>query len=171
VGRARVAAQSGPSRPNGGIGRGICGSQPSRHQRVYASAWLSHFDAHFENILCDGERLYFSDFGLALSAQFDLTSTELEFLVHHRTFDRGNSALSLVICLLGGAGWEVRLREYLQGGSERMPATIHRLVLRDAPVALALKEFFGQLHDNKGSVYPADSLAKLLVPASTRTAE
>ena len=132
---------------------------------------LTHFDAHFENILCDDERLYFSDFGLALSVLFDLTATEREFLVHHSTFDRANSALSLVICLLGGAGWEVRLREYLQGGSKRMPATIHRLILRDAPVALALKEFFGQLHDNKGSVYPADSLAKLLVPASTRTVE
>ncbi len=135
------------------------------------SQGLTHFDAHFENILCDGERLYFSDFGLALSALFDLTMTEREFLLHHRTFDRANSALSLVICLLGGAGWEVRLREYLQGSSEKMPATIHAVVLRDAPVALALKEFFGQLHDKKGSHYPADLLATLLLPASTQKPE
>jgi hypothetical protein len=27
---------------------------------------LLHFDAHFENVLTDGERLYFADFGLAM---------------------------------------------------------------------------------------------------------
>jgi hypothetical protein len=34
---------------------------------------LLHFDAHFENLLADGHRVYFSDFGLAISKR--LTST------------------------------------------------------------------------------------------------
>jgi hypothetical protein len=29
---------------------------------------LTHFDTLFENIVTDGRRLYFSDFGLALSS-------------------------------------------------------------------------------------------------------
>ena len=37
---------------------------------------LMHFDAHFENILTDGERLYICDFGLALSSRFDITAAE-----------------------------------------------------------------------------------------------
>ncbi|HET6635714.1 MAG TPA: protein kinase family protein, partial [Streptomyces sp.] len=35
---------------------------------------LLHFDAHFHNILTDGRRLYFTDYGLALSSRFDLTA-------------------------------------------------------------------------------------------------
>ena len=34
---------------------------------------LLHFDAHFQNILTDGERLYFADYGLAISSRFDLS--------------------------------------------------------------------------------------------------
>lgn len=37
---------------------------------------LVHFDAHFRNILTDGETLFLSDFGLALSEKFDLTLAE-----------------------------------------------------------------------------------------------
>ncbi|MFI7135214.1 hypothetical protein ACIBQ1_56840 [Nonomuraea sp. NPDC050153] len=32
------------------------------------SRGLLHFDAHFENILTGGQRLYFADYGLAVSA-------------------------------------------------------------------------------------------------------
>ncbi|HEY9473233.1 MAG TPA: protein kinase family protein, partial [Mycobacteriales bacterium] len=34
---------------------------------------LLHFDAHFRNILTDGQRLYFADFGLATSSRFELS--------------------------------------------------------------------------------------------------
>lgn len=40
---------------------------------------LLHFDAHFWNILTDGENLYFSDFGLAISSRFDLSEAEKIF--------------------------------------------------------------------------------------------
>ena len=48
---------------------------------------LVHFDAHFLNILTDGHGLYFSDFGLALSDQFDLSDRERAFLREHRFND------------------------------------------------------------------------------------
>src|SRR5882757_1017751 len=48
---------------------------------------LLHFDAHFENILTDGQRLYFTDFGLALSSRFDLSPSETRFFLLHQTYD------------------------------------------------------------------------------------
>jgi hypothetical protein len=37
---------------------------------------LNHFDAHYHNILTEGERLYFTDYGLALSSEFQLSDEE-----------------------------------------------------------------------------------------------
>ncbi|MFG1706924.1 hypothetical protein ACFLIM_27400 [Nonomuraea sp. M3C6] len=37
---------------------------------------LLHFDAHYRNILTDGQRLYFADLGLATSPRFDLSADE-----------------------------------------------------------------------------------------------
>lgn len=71
---------------------------------------LTHFDTHFENILTDGERLYFSDFGLALSSRFELTHDETEFLARHRSYDDGRAAVSYVHCVgsafFGPDGWK-----------------------------------------------------------------
>ena len=41
---------------------------------------LLHFDAHFQNILTDGERLYFADYGLAISSRFNLSEEEVDFV-------------------------------------------------------------------------------------------
>ena len=49
---------------------------------------LLHFDAHFENILTDGRRLYFADYGLAISSRFELSRAETGFFERHRTYDR-----------------------------------------------------------------------------------
>ncbi|MDT0346164.1 BUD32 family EKC/KEOPS complex subunit [Streptomyces litchfieldiae] len=51
------------------------------------SRGLVHFDAHFRNVLTDGRRLYFSDFGLALSSAFDLSPAEAAFHARHRVYD------------------------------------------------------------------------------------
>ncbi|MEU6841503.1 hypothetical protein ABZ930_06465 [Streptomyces sp. NPDC046716] len=42
-----------------------------------------HFDAHLRNLLTDGERVLFADFGLALSSRFRLTGDEARFLTGH----------------------------------------------------------------------------------------
>ena len=43
------------------------------------SRGLLHFDAHFENILTDGQRLFFADYGLAISSRFELSPEEVAF--------------------------------------------------------------------------------------------
>ncbi|MFD7493617.1 protein kinase family protein [Streptomyces sp. NPDC059832] len=51
------------------------------------SRGLVHFDAHFHNVLTDGRSIYFADFGLALSARFELSRIEAEFLSVHLAYD------------------------------------------------------------------------------------
>lgn len=46
---------------------------------------IIHFDAHFRNILTDGERTYLTDFGLVLDKSFTLTKDE-EFFFEQNTF-------------------------------------------------------------------------------------
>ncbi|MFF8401556.1 hypothetical protein ACF06P_07965 [Streptomyces sp. NPDC015684] len=46
---------------------------------------LLHFDAHFENILTDGRRLFFADYGLAISSRFELDKDEADFFDRHHT--------------------------------------------------------------------------------------
>jgi hypothetical protein len=48
-----------------------------------------HFDAHFFNILTDGEQAYLTDFGLALAQRFDLRLDERQFLADHEYYDYG----------------------------------------------------------------------------------
>jgi hypothetical protein len=72
-----------------------------------------HFDAHLSNILTDGTRLYFADFGLALHDSFDLTQDERIFLTNHTEYDMVSFASSMVhtICraMPGDEGWSEKL--------------------------------------------------------------
>lgn len=60
------------------------------------SRGLLHFNAHFENILTDGRRLYFADYGLTLSSGFELSQDEADFFDRHQTYDRCYTATYLV---------------------------------------------------------------------------
>ena len=48
---------------------------------------MVHFDAHFGNVLTDGETVYLSDFGLLNDADFELTKPERAFLARHSHYD------------------------------------------------------------------------------------
>ncbi len=50
---------------------------------------IIHFDAHFCNILTDGERIYLTDFGLVLDKSFALTSDEKSFFKQNTFYDYG----------------------------------------------------------------------------------
>ncbi|WP_414622456.1 hypothetical protein [Calothrix sp. CCY 0018] len=50
---------------------------------------IIHFDAHFRNILTDGEQTYLSDFGLVLDNSFSLTSDEKSFFEQNKFYDYG----------------------------------------------------------------------------------
>jgi hypothetical protein len=50
---------------------------------------IIHFDAHFRNILTDGEQIYLTDFGLALDKSFTLTEDEDIFFEQNSLYDYG----------------------------------------------------------------------------------
>jgi serine/threonine protein kinase len=60
---------------------------------------IVHFDAHFGNVLTDGDEFYLADFGLALDGTFDLTATERRFLDRHQYYDYGTVLWSLASVL------------------------------------------------------------------------
>lgn len=138
------------------------------------SCGLMHFDAHFKNILTDGKRLYFSDFGLALSSKFDLTPEETEFLKQHQSYDQACAAANLLHCIItslfGKEHWGIRLREYLVGELSNVPPAINTIINRYAPIALLMDEFFQKLQkESKSTPYPATQVEKLLRAISSET--
>ncbi len=50
---------------------------------------IIHFDAHFRNVLIDGERIYLTDFGLVLDKSFTLTKEEESFFKQNTCYDYG----------------------------------------------------------------------------------
>ncbi len=50
---------------------------------------IIHFDAHFRNILTDGEQTYLTDFGLVLDKSFTLTKDEESFFEQNTFYDYG----------------------------------------------------------------------------------
>ncbi|WP_254625723.1 hypothetical protein [Nostoc sp. TCL240-02] len=50
---------------------------------------IIHFDAHFRNILSDGEQIYLTDFGLVLDKSFTLTKDEESFFKQNTFYDYG----------------------------------------------------------------------------------
>ena len=57
-------------------------------------------DAHFENILTDGEQLYYSDFGLALSDKFTLSNIENHFTKDNADYDYASGSSNLMHTVL-----------------------------------------------------------------------
>lgn len=135
---------------------------------------LMHFDAHFENILTDGELIYLSDFGLALSSEFELTKTEIEFLRHHKTYDQACAAVNLLHCIItalfGKERWEISLHEYIEGKRGELAPSIATIIKRYAPIALEMDTFFQKLQkESKSTPYPAIQIEKLLRKISEET--
>ena len=50
---------------------------------------MVHFDAHWGNVICDGAHCRLVDFGLAMSADMELTNVEQIFLNRHLHYDYG----------------------------------------------------------------------------------
>ncbi|WP_034271938.1 hypothetical protein [Actinospica robiniae] len=124
---------------------------------------LLHFDAHFENLLTDGERLYFADYGLAISDRFDLAEDEAAFLAEHQDYDYRYSlthlTIWLVTALYGHRGEErmAFLRACVQGERPTgIPTRIADIIVRYAPIALVNCEFYRQMaQQSTQTPYPA----------------
>ncbi|MBO0607574.1 protein kinase family protein [Myceligenerans salitolerans] len=132
------------------------------------SRGLLHFDAHFQNILTDGERLYFADYGLAISSRFDLARDEAAFLDAHRGYDRGYAATHLVNWLavaLYGYGPDERrkaVHSCAQGVSPAgVPAALADIMVRDAPVAAVMGDFYLRFQrESRTTPYPLEELRR-----------
>lgn len=132
---------------------------------------LLHFDEHYENILTDGEHLYFTDFGLSLSATFKLTTAETEFLEQHKSYDQVCAVVNLLQCIVttffGKEQWELRLREIMASEVDMLPAGMSTILKRYAPIAIVLNDFFQRLNkEDKFAAYPAMELERLLETVS-----
>jgi hypothetical protein len=137
---------------------------------------LTHFDAHFGNILTDGHQLYFSDLGLATSPRFDLSAQEALFLQDHRTHDLGYAAMRLVnwlvtaFCGVGApdeGGLRARtehIRAYAAGSEPGgAPASVAAQIRRYAPVAAVMNDFYRELFSvSRATPYPAEKITRAL---------
>lgn len=115
------------------------------------SRGLLHFDAHFHNVLTDGHRLYFADFGLALSESFELTEAEREFLDRHRDYDAAYTITHLIDQHLPpglATAWATGKRP------AETPPEWAVLLDRHAATAARMTEFFGRLRRSKTARYP-----------------
>lgn len=137
------------------------------------SRGLLHLDAHFENILTDGRRLYFGDFGLSVFSGFDLSPEEVEFLGRNQSYDRGYTAsylVNLLVAKLYGLEWEDReahaavvqslAESKLPEGIPRAAATI---IVRHAPIAAAMTAFIRAFQQaSRSAAYPDQEIRELL---------
>jgi hypothetical protein len=127
---------------------------------------LFHFDAHFENLLTEGRRLYFADLGLATSPSFDLSDPEVAFLDKNRTDDASYTATHLVNWLVrtltGTDDREGLIRRYSRGGDPAgVGPSAAAIIKRDGPIALVMNEFYRTLQlESRTTEYPAEKVGK-----------
>lgn len=132
------------------------------------SQGMSHFDAHFDNVLTDGHRMYLSDFGLATSRHFQLDSTERDFAALTSDHDLAYCATALVntiaSTLLGFAGPDER-NDYVRhcsysGRAADLTGALADTVVRYATLATIVNDFYWQLYEGELTAeYPAAAIA------------
>ena len=136
------------------------------------SRGLLHFDAHFENILTDGRRLYFADYGLAISSRFELSRDEADFFSRHRTYDRCYTATYLVhwlVTALYGYHREDRdgryalVRAYAEGKRPTgIPEEAAAIIARHAPIAAVMSDFNRSFQrQSRQTPYPLEEIRQL----------
>ncbi|BCL25355.1 protein kinase family protein [Streptomyces aurantiacus] len=142
------------------------------------SRGLLHFDAHFENILTDGRRLYFTDYGLAVSSGFELSRDEGDFFDRHEAYDRCYTATYLVnwlVTALCGFRPEDRdgryalIRAYAEGKHPAgIPEGAAALIARHAPIAALISDFNRTFQRrSRQTPYPVEEIHRI---SGTRTA-
>ncbi|MBU6140497.1 MAG: serine/threonine protein phosphatase [Proteobacteria bacterium] len=109
------------------------------------SKGMIHFDGHNGNILTDGEQIYFSDFGLATSLEFELSEEERAFFEKNRGYD-----LALGLTTIS--------RE-----SKAKTPEVAELAQRYKTVRESMRQFEKELRGdpNKLTEFPAEEMRKL----------
>ena len=147
------------------------------------SSGLLHGDAHFGNILTDGQRLYFADLGLATSERFALSADESSYLRHNATLDRGY-ALSkwvnwLVKAFAPAVDSQANRFELVRAAARGQaldqlvpgfPSSVAEMVHRHAPIATLINDFYVKLHsEDRRAPYPHDQMEALSWGAGSAT--
>ncbi len=135
-------------------------------------AGLFHFDAHFGNVLVNGEQILLADFGLATSPSFDLSEAERTFLRRNASHDVAHSATRLVDWLVAEfvappnvAARDAFIETVASSGRVPVPmaASARRVVERYAPLAVEINRFYAQLHTvDRRTEYPTDEVLHAL---------
>lgn len=174
-----LAAWLGETR--GAIGARPAGDRPylwvedelARGTRYMSSRGLVHFDTHFANLLTDGRQVYFADFGLALSRDFDLSAPEAAFLDDHLAYDRCYAPAHLLRhhlpeAVRGGAEHGAFLREWVAGRRpDGVPPGIGAIIDRHARSALVLDGFHHRLvTGSKRTPFPTAEVERALAGTS-----
>ena len=157
----------------------------SRGTEFMSSRGFVHFDAHFANLLTDDRRIYFADFGLALSRDFELSAPEAEFLTDHLVYDRSYAPNHLLRhhlpeAVRGGKEHGVFLREWSEGrrpttdatatATATVPPDIAAILDRHAPHALVLDDFHRRLlTESKRTPFPSAEIRQALDAHPTHT--
>jgi hypothetical protein len=129
---------------------------------------LLHFDAHFENILTDGRRLFFADYGLAISSRFALSREEAAFFDRHRTYDRCYTVTYLVNWLVTALYGHQRddrdalVRACAKGEHPAgIPAPAAAIIARHAPLAAVMSDFYRELRESREATYPLERIRRV----------
>lgn len=141
---------------------------------------LLHGDMHLRNLLTDGQRICFADFGLALSDRFELSPDERAYLQEHASLDQAYARAKWVGWLVAAfgpadAGVAERMatvqaiadgqavRQALPG----VPDDAAAIIRRDAPVTALINAFYVRLHEGeRDAPYPHRAVAAALGRAS-----
>jgi hypothetical protein len=131
---------------------------------------LMHFDAHFRNILTDGQRLYYADLGLATSARFELSAAELSFLQENLSHDGCYGVTQLVnwlVTVLTGLRDPASRNEFIRRCAEgeepaNVPAGAATVIKRYAPIAVVMNDFYWKLHGiTRTDPYPIEEVERV----------
>jgi hypothetical protein len=137
---------------------------------------LLHFDAHFGNILTDGQRLYFADLGLATSPRFDLSAAEADFAARHLSHDVCYALTQLVNWLVSkvcgvavpATAGPVERNDYIRrcaAGTQVVdaPAAVAQVISRYAPAAVVMNDFYWDLFGkSRATPYPAADIKRAM---------
>ncbi len=120
---------------------------------------VAHFDCNPSNVLTDGVRLYFSDFGLFLDAEYDLSESERDFLRRHRFLDMAEFVASL--------SWPLPNQEI------EYTTEFRRALSPYAPIAAEMSQLFERLHTGPKTIggYDDERIEALFRKVRTSSAE
>lgn len=126
-------------------------------------------DAHFNNILTDGNQLFLADYGLAMSNQFQLNADERQFFDQHQNFDICTVINSLVHAIVSHYDSRENWRQALQqladehhDSNTAVSVDLRAYLNKRMALVMKIGTFYRQLLVDLTTPYPAADLQAIL---------